>query len=98
MTADKVTRRVYSSEELHRLRGTCSQPKLREAIEEHEGEDAELVKGIVSLSCTIDIICKQTFGPSTTPHNKHSFLLSLLALYLILGSIFVSCTCIHHER
>lgn len=47
MNNDKTTRRVYSAEELHRLRASCSQPKLREAIEEHEGEDAELVKGII---------------------------------------------------
>jgi len=45
MTVQKSTRRVYSAEQLHRLRGTCSQPKLSEAIEEHDGEDAELVKG-----------------------------------------------------
>ncbi|KAF2208962.1 hypothetical protein CERZMDRAFT_87355 [Cercospora zeae-maydis SCOH1-5] len=43
-TAPKSTRRVYSAEELHRLRNTQSQPKLSEAIEEHEGEDAELIK------------------------------------------------------
>ncbi|PIA89565.1 hypothetical protein CB0940_06807 [Cercospora beticola] len=43
-TACKSTRRVYSAEELHRLRNTQSQPKLSESIEEHEGEDAELVK------------------------------------------------------
>lgn len=52
MTVDKSTRRVYSAEELYRLRGSCSQPKLREAIEEHEGEDAELVKGEFATSCT----------------------------------------------
>ncbi|KAK5696679.1 hypothetical protein LTR97_007983 [Elasticomyces elasticus] len=40
----RPTRRVYSAEELHRLRGTTSQPKLCEAIEEHDGDDAELVK------------------------------------------------------
>ncbi|KAK1067982.1 hypothetical protein LTR33_011247 [Friedmanniomyces endolithicus] len=42
----KPTRRVYSAEELHRLRDTTSQPRLREAIEEHDGDDAELVKGM----------------------------------------------------
>lgn len=47
MAGNQVTRRVYSAEELHRLRLSCSQPKLREAIEEHDGEDAELVKGKV---------------------------------------------------
>ena len=56
---DKSTRRVYSAEELHRLRGTCSQPKLREAIEEHEDEDVELVKGKLCRLCTIDIIPQQ---------------------------------------
>lgn len=60
MTVDKTTRRVYSADELHRLRATCSQPKLREAIEEHEGEDAELVKGKFDTSCTTDITGKQT--------------------------------------
>lgn len=44
-TASKTARRVYSAEELHRLRGSSSAPKLSEAIEEHDGEDAELVKG-----------------------------------------------------
>lgn len=44
-TTDRTTRRVYSAEQLHKLRGSCSAPKLREAIEEHEREDAELVKG-----------------------------------------------------
>ena len=39
-------RRVYSSEELHRLRDSKSQPKLCEAIEEHDANDAELVKGM----------------------------------------------------
>jgi hypothetical protein len=43
--ADRTTRRVYSAEQLHKLRGSFSAPKLREAIEEHDGEDAELVKG-----------------------------------------------------
>jgi len=43
----KPTRRVYSAEELHRLRDTTSQPRLREAIEGHDGDDVdvELVKG-----------------------------------------------------
>lgn len=41
-----TSRRVYSAEELHRLRGSQSQPKLHEAIEEHDSEDAEIVKGI----------------------------------------------------
>jgi hypothetical protein len=55
MTNNKTTRRVYSAEELHRLRASCSQPKLREAIEEHDGEDAELVKGMVCHPCSTDI-------------------------------------------
>jgi len=50
-TGDKTARRVYSAEQLHRLRASFSAPKLREAIEEHDGEDAELVKG-VSSSCS----------------------------------------------
>ena len=50
MTGEQLTRRVYSAEELHRLRTSCSQPKLHEAIEEHDSEDAELVKGKVCLS------------------------------------------------
>lgn len=41
----KSARRVYSAEELHRLRSAQSQPKLQESIEERDGEDAELVKG-----------------------------------------------------
>lgn len=45
-TAEKTARRVYSAEQLHRLRATSSAPKLHEAIEEHDGEDADLVKGI----------------------------------------------------
>jgi hypothetical protein len=45
MTTEKSNRRVYSAEELQRLRVSCSQPKLREAIEELDGDDAELVKG-----------------------------------------------------
>jgi hypothetical protein len=50
-TADKTARRVYSAEQLHRLRASFSAPKLREAIEEHDGEDAELVKG-ASSACS----------------------------------------------
>ena len=45
MTTHQTARGTYSAQELHRLRATCSQPKLREAIEKHEGEDADLVKG-----------------------------------------------------
>ncbi|KAH9827054.1 hypothetical protein Tdes44962_MAKER09858 [Teratosphaeria destructans] len=43
-TTTQSARRTYSAEELRRLRNATSQPKLREAIEEHDGEDAELVK------------------------------------------------------
>lgn len=50
MPSSKTARRVYSAEELQRLRGTHSQPKLREAIEEHDGEDAEIVKGMLGIS------------------------------------------------
>jgi len=60
-TADKTTRRVYSAEQLHKLRGSFSAPKLREAIEEHDGEDAELVKGILLLSSHL---------PSPPPHPQ----------------------------
>lgn len=49
-SASKTTRRVYSAEELHRLRGTQSKPNLGESIEEHDGEDAELVKGMIGPS------------------------------------------------
>ena len=59
MTSNKTTRRVYSADELHRLRASCSQPKLHEAIEERDGEDAELVKGMFCHLCTTDIIDKQ---------------------------------------
>ncbi|KAK3117574.1 hypothetical protein LTR53_000899 [Teratosphaeriaceae sp. CCFEE 6253] len=46
----KPSRHVYSAEELHRLRDTKSQPKLCEAIEEHDGDDAELVKATLSVA------------------------------------------------
>lgn len=49
-TAEKTARRVYSAEQLHRLRASSSAPKLHEAIEEHDGEDAELVKGTLHPS------------------------------------------------
>lgn len=47
MAPDTSTRRVYSAEQLQRLRSTASQPalNLKEAIEERDGDDAELVKG-----------------------------------------------------
>jgi hypothetical protein len=41
-----TARRVYSAQELHRLRDSSSQPKLREAIEQHDVGDAEVVKGM----------------------------------------------------
>ncbi|KAK4617772.1 hypothetical protein CLAFUR4_12162 [Fulvia fulva] len=44
MTGSKTTRKVYSAEQLHRLRGSQSQPKLQEAIEAKDSEDAEIVK------------------------------------------------------
>lgn len=65
MTVGKSTRRVYSAEELYRLRGTSSQPKLREAIEEHEGEDAELVKGKFATAC---IAVSQSWHSNTTAY------------------------------
>lgn len=47
MASEKSTRRVYSAEMLHRLRSTASQPTLhlKEAIEENDDGDAELIKG-----------------------------------------------------
>nr|POE72287.1 37s ribosomal protein s19, mitochondrial [Quercus suber] len=54
MTAPDViqrqTRRVYSTDQLHRLRGTVSTPKLNESIEEHDGNEADLIKGRHDLS------------------------------------------------
>ncbi|RMZ02138.1 hypothetical protein D0862_06121 [Hortaea werneckii] len=46
MASEKSTRRVYSAEMLHRLRSTASQPTLhlKEAIEENDDGDAELIK------------------------------------------------------
>jgi hypothetical protein len=41
-----TARRVYSAQELHHLRDSSSQPKLREAIEQHDVGDAEVVKGM----------------------------------------------------
>ena len=80
MTATKVTRKVYSAEELHRLRGSQSQPKLHEAIEERDAEDAEIVKGepMVFLSSAPPLFrqwhCKQCQG---FPHITSSFRSSL---------------------
>ncbi|KAK3677843.1 hypothetical protein LTR78_001938 [Recurvomyces mirabilis] len=42
--APNIARRVYSAEQLHRFRSASSQPRLHEAIEEHDVEDAELIK------------------------------------------------------
>lgn len=50
----KQTRKVYSAEQLHRLRGTVSTPRLNESIDEHDGEDAELVKGKFAL--VVDVL------------------------------------------
>lgn len=65
MTAERSNRRVYSAEHLRRLRSTASQPtlQLHEAIEEHDADDAELVKGTICHLCTDstpDIISKQS--------------------------------------
>ncbi|KAF2719069.1 hypothetical protein K431DRAFT_321991 [Polychaeton citri CBS 116435] len=38
------SRRVYSAQFLHRLRGTSSAPKLTESIDQHDGADADVVK------------------------------------------------------
>ncbi|KAI5362667.1 hypothetical protein Slin14017_G063480 [Septoria linicola] len=61
-TAIRGTRRVYSAEELHRLRNTQSQPKLSESIEEHESEDADLVKGMISPSNVTYPLCRPSRG------------------------------------
>ena len=66
---EKTTRRVYSAEELQRLRVSCSQPKLREAIEELDGEDAELVKGIICHSCTPELTHKHQRVALAAPFN-----------------------------
>ena len=63
MATNKPPRRVYSAEQLQRLRASCSQPKLREAIEELDGEDAELVKGM-----------RPTHAAPTSSVNKLRFL------------------------
>jgi len=78
--AFKPTRRVYSAEELYRLRDTTSQPRLREAIEEHDGDDAELVKG--------------TSAPTSSDHNipRLSIDASALAALLFL-SLITADTC-----
>ncbi|CAK4031431.1 Hypothetical predicted protein [Lecanosticta acicola] len=75
MTGLKVTRKVYSAEELHRLRGSQSQPKLHEAIEEHEGEDAEIVKEHVlrgSKSFTARSTRSRTTNNSLRVPSNHS--------------------------
>jgi len=62
--ADRTTRRVYSAEQLHKLRGSFSAPKLREAIEEHDGEDAELVKGtFAALGLRLPFSAPQSLPP-----------------------------------
>lgn len=65
--ADRTTRRVYSAEQLHKLRGSFSAPKLREAIEEHDGEDAELVKGTV-----LQLSLRQSSAFSSAPAVRPS--------------------------
>lgn len=95
MTGDKVSRRVYSAEELHRLRSSCSQPKLWEAIEKHDSEDAELVKGTICHSCTPDITGKQTTGDlgiHTHSHDNH------LSLALYVRPVFTSHLDSHDEE
>lgn len=73
MTATKVTRKVYSAEELHRLRGSQSQPKLHEAIEERDGEDAEIVKGEPTIDLSQRVAALPTIALQTatrfSPHH-----------------------------
>nr|POE74032.1 hypothetical protein CFP56_72336 [Quercus suber] len=49
----RQTRRVYSTDQLHRLRGTVSTPKLNESIEEHDGNEADLIKAF--MECCHDL-------------------------------------------
>ncbi|KAF2482871.1 hypothetical protein BDY17DRAFT_136638 [Neohortaea acidophila] len=77
MAGEQVTRRVYSAEQLYRLRVSCSQPKLREAIEDNDGEDAELVKEHVlrgSKSFAARSFRSRTSGNSLrVPSNKENY-------------------------
>jgi len=83
----KTARRVYSTEELHRLRESSSAPRLSEAIEEHEGEDAELIKGEQNVTFhapvpqvvhalqpngPLGIHKRDIDTPPTRPHSHHS--------------------------
>lgn len=70
----RATRRVYSAEELHSLRGSCSAPKLFEAIDEHVSEDAELVKGMPYRppSCTLHYLDIQPAPPTDTIIYLHN--------------------------
>lgn len=95
MTIDKTARRVYSAEELHRLRSTFSQPKLRESIEKNDDRDAELVKGELPLNYLIQdrtslhtrvykFGALATHTPFLSPHIRHHHPLSFMkAFYTI---------------
>lgn len=85
VTATRSTRRVYSAEQLHRLRNTQSQPKLSEAIEQHESEDAELVKGMIALERHLPRCTDPSLHASHRPSGRlvgvrfrtHSYFLSI---------------------
>ena len=86
MTKPKTTRRVYSADELHSLRTTCSQPKLREAIEENEVEDADLVKGKFAALCSFGITTNTLLGTSRPPrlariHNWSTLFFNIFDLH-----------------
>lgn len=75
MTAVQSTRRVYSAEELHRLRSTASQARLKDLLEDKDEDDAALVKGTRRHYCTdstTDIICHLSTSLAPT-HYAHRF-------------------------
>ena len=79
MAADKTARRVYSADELHRLRSSQSVPKLQEAIEEHDGEDADLIKGSLAWRPTIGLLLLLFFHIDIHIHtNMHLILNSYI--------------------
>ncbi|KAK4574486.1 hypothetical protein LTR86_001327 [Recurvomyces mirabilis] len=66
--APNIARRVYSAEQLHRFRSASSQPRLHEAIEEHDVEDAELIKDISPK--TMESPSRWVFDLVDTPDSK----------------------------
>ena len=81
MTVVVPNRRVYSAEYLHKLRGSSSQPKLCEAIEERDGEDAELVKGRFKTAGRTHGCWRRSTTLSVTKHPA-ALQLSLTTLFL----------------